>query len=68
MIWVIFLILFLVVLGFLVFNALALLFLSTGGFLRTIFGGGRKRKDANTPPPQKKYKHDAEEVEYEIIE
>jgi len=67
MVWIFFLILFLVVVGLLVFNAIALTFMSAGGFLRAIFGGKKKRK-SQPPPPSKKYSHGAEEAEYEVIE
>jgi len=66
MVWIIFLIIFFIVFAFLIFNAVAILFLSTGSFLRTILRGGRKRKPGK--PPDKKYRHGAEEAEYEIIE
>ncbi|MCL2193967.1 MAG: hypothetical protein FWB78_11320 [Treponema sp.] len=72
MVWIVFLILFFVIFGFLIFNAVALIFLSTGSFLHRLFGGGRsgrKRKnDGKEQPQQKKYRHGAEEAEYEIIE
>jgi len=69
MVWIIFLIIFFIVFGFLIFNAVAILFLSTGSFLRTILRGGRKRNPGKPgKPPDKKYRHGAEEAEYEIIE
>jgi len=71
MVWIVFLILFFVIFGFLVFNAVALIFLSTGSFLHGLFRGGRsggKGKNNGAQQQQKKYGHGAEEAEYEIIE
>jgi len=72
MVWIIFLIIFFIVFAFLIFNAVAILFLSTGSFLRTILRGGRKRNPGKPGKPgkplDKKYRHGAEEAEYEIIE